>query len=581
MPFDSVTTYAVIDEINESLTGSKVNRIYMPTRYEVVLHTFGEEKKMLLINAGSSTPRVHFIEEYNSSMNEPYGFCMLLRKYLIGAVITSIEGYEFDRVIQIHFESINMMGEYRNITLIAEIMGRNSNLILVDDESGCIIDSIKHIRPDNPLYREVVPKTTYEFPTSNRLNPTSFNSFVAFSNISEQTDLPLKKAMMNTFSAISPIIFKEIIKDTGIDENTGVSDLNEEELKTVIDETKRFFASVSDRKVFEIIRKNGKNKDYVCLDFSVYENLEKLYFSSPSEMIDTFYRDMDRLNRLKTVYRDVYTLINRSIAREKHKMEMRMKDLEKARGSEKYNIKGQLLLSNLHLIKKGDSEVTVKNFFNEMEDITIKLNPALKPAQNANKYFKRYQKLENSKKYLNRLIEESRNNLYFLESQALYLERAKTYPEVEEIRRVLEELGYIRKKRRKKGIQKPKKLKFVSSDGFEIYVGRNSIDNDYLTRKFAGKDDLWIHTKDIPSSHVIIRTENGYYSQEALELGCRLCVYYSQAKTSSNVPVDYTYIKYVKKPAGMKEGKVIYTDYETVQVTLSEEDIKQIEQKIY
>ncbi len=581
MPFDSVTTYAVIDEMNEKLTGAKINRIYMPTRYEVVLHTFSDEKRMLLINAGSSTPRVHFIQEYNSSMNEPYGFCMLLRKYLSGAVITSVEGHEFDRIIQIHFESINMLGEYRNITLIAEVMGRNSNLILVDDESGLIIDSIKHIRPDNPLYREVIPKTTYEYPTNERLNPLDFNSVVALQMLSDSREETLKKAMMNTFSAISPIIFREIIKEQNIHEDAALYDLSRRELTEVIESTRKFFGTVRDRRVYEIIRKKGKNRDYVCMDFEVYRNLEKVSFDSPSEMIDVFYREQDRLGRLKTVYRDVYTLINRSINRERHKLEMREQDLEKAQGSEKFNIRGQLLLSNLHMIRKGDTSVTVQNFFDDMKEITINLDPALKPAENANRYFKRYAKLENSKKYLTRLIEESRENLYFLQSQALYLERARTYPEVEEIRRVLEELGYIRKKRKKKGIQRPKRLKFVSEDGYEIYVGRNSLDNDNLTRKFASRDDLWIHTKDIPSSHVIIRTEKGRYSKEALELACRLCVYYSPAKNSSNVPVDYTYIRYVKKPAGMKEGKVIYTDFETVQVTLSEEDMKYIESKSY
>jgi len=573
MPFDSITTYALISELKNKLIGCKINKIYMPTKYEVVLHTFSDEKQTLLINAGSSTPRVHFIKTYNASMNEPYGFCMLLRKYLSGAVITDIDGYEFDRIIKIHFESINLLGEYQNLTLIAEIMGRNSNLILVDDESGKIIDSIKHIRPENPLLREVIPKTDYEYPTKDRLNPLNFNEFVAIDNLSKDKDKTLKSALMSTFNGISPIIFKEITSIIKINQNVGIGELSKDDIKNIIQVIKEYFEDIDKKLTYNIYKQNGSNKDYVCVNISSYNDLEKENFNSPSMMIDEYYRDIDRLNRLKVVYKDVYNLINRSLAREEHKLELRKKDLEKAEGSEKYNIKGQLLLSNLHLIKKGDKSITVQNFFKEpYEDINISLNPALSPSENANKYFKKYSKLENSKKHLEKLIKDGEENVYFLESQSLYLERAKTYPEVEEIKAVMEELGYI-----KKNLKEVKKLKFKTDDGYEIFVGRNSIDNDYLTRKFAFKTDLWVHTKDIPSSHVIIRTNNGAYSKEALELACKLCVYYSKAKNSSNVPVDYAYIKYVKKPSGMKEGKVIYTNNETVEVTLNEKDIKMID----
>ncbi|WP_290771109.1 NFACT RNA binding domain-containing protein [Anaerofustis sp.] len=578
MPFDSITTYALIKELTDKLVGNKINKIYMPTKYEVVLHTFGNDKNMLLINAGSSTPRVHFIESYNASMNEPFGFCMLLRKYLTGAIITGVEGYEFDRIIQIHFESINLLGEYQNLTLIAEVMGRNSNLILVDDESGKIIDSIKHIRPDNPLMREVVPKIDYEYPTKDRLNPLDFNEFLAVDNILRHKEKTLKSALMSTFNGISPIIYSEIIDKSNLDYNIGIESLEKKEIEYIVNKVKEYFKNIDSKLNYIIYKKDGKNEDYVCTEIESYNKLDKESFSSPSLMIDEYYRETDRLNRLKVVYKDVYNIINRSLAREEHKLELRRKDLSKAQGSEKFNIKGQLLLSNLHLIKKGDKNITVLNFFKEpYEDITISLNPALSPSENANKYFKKYTKLENSKKYLEKLIKEGEENVYFLESQSLYLERAKTYPEVEEIKQVLENLGYIRKKKKKHNLKQVKKLVFKSSDGYEIYVGRNSMDNDYLTRKFALKTDLWIHTKDIPSSHVIIRTNNGVYSKEALELGCKLCVYYSKAKNSSNVAVDYTYIKYVKKPSGMKDGKVIYTDNETVQVTLSEEDIKMID----
>lgn len=578
MPFDSITTYAIINELKDKLVGNKINKIYMPTKYEVVLHTFGKEKNMLLINAGSSTPRVHFINDYNNSMNEPYGFCMLLRKYLSGAVITKVEGYEFDRIIKIYFESINLLGEYQNLILIAEIMGRNSNLILVDEETNQIIDSIKHIRPSDPLMREVIPKISYDYPTKDRLNPIDFNEFVAISNIRKHGDKPLKNALMSTFNGISPIIYKEIVKNIPENKVTSINELSDEDIKEIIDITKKYFFDLDKKLNYNIYKEDNKNKDYVCIDISSYKEYENITFDSPSKMIDNYYHSMDRLNRLKIVYKDVYNLINRSLTREKNKLELRKKDLEKAEGSEKYNIYGQLLLTNLYQIKKGMKSITVQNFFSEnYEDITITLNPALSPSDNANKYFKKYSKLENSKKYLEKLIKEGEENIYFLESQSLYLERAKTYPEVEEIREVLEKLGYIKKKKKKHNLKEVKKLKFTTSDGFEVYVGRNSIDNDYLTRKFAYKTDLWIHTKDIPSSHVIIRTNNGFYSKEALELGCKLCVYYSKAKNSSNVAVDYTYIKYVKKPSGMKEGKVIYTDNETVEVTLSEEDIRKIE----
>lgn len=580
MAFDSITTYLIIDELKERIIGSKVNKIYMPTKYEVVIHTFGNKgKDMLLINAGSSTPRVHFIKDYNASMNEPYGFCMLLRKYLVGSVITGVEGYEFDRIIKIHFETINLLGEYQNVTLIAEIMGRNSNLILVDDESGMIIDSIKHIKPNSDFGREVIPKIKYEYLTADRLNPLDFNEFVAKDNLKSKPDLNVRKALMSTFNGISPAVLKQICKNIGISDKEIISNLEDSIIDKLISEIDSFFHYWINNPSFNIYKEDSKNKDYLCCDFNIYEGLEKIPFSSPSDMIDGYYQDADRIGRLKVVYSDLYHTITNMLTRERNKLLKREEDIKKAEDSEIYNMKGQLLLTNLYMINRGDKEIEVDNFFTSpVEKIKISLDPSISPSENANKYFKRYNKLSSSVKYLNKLIKDGKEMIYFLESQLLYLTCAKNYMEVEQIRKTLVDMNLMKKSKKKKQVSsKLKKLMYKSKDGTEIYVGRNSIENDELTRKFAFKSDLWFHTKDIPSSHVILRTNEGKYSKEGFMLACKLCVYYSQARDSSNVPVDYTYIKYVKKPSGMKEGKVIYTDNQTVEVKLSEEDIKYIQ----
>lgn len=453
-------------------------------------------------------------------------------------------------------------------------MGRTSNIILVNEENGIIVDSIRHIISDKS--RQILPKLSYEYPPLDRFNPMEFDLYKAADRFMSYYDKNIKHALQSTFNGFSPVVLKEFCFKNNIEFDKGIDELSYEDAVDIIKKVSEMFLSLD--LSYNIYKKNGKNYDFSCVEYDIYEGLEKVRFEDVSSMIESYYFDFDRINRLKSVYNDLYLQLNQKLNKERNKLKVRKKEYEKSKNANEYNEMGQLLLSNIHLINKGDEKIKVKNFFDENKDITIKLNPALSASQNANRYFKKYNKAINAKKYLESLLKENEQMIYFLESELLYLNNARDYEEVLQIKDTLISEGIFKKNKRneKKKEIKAKPLKFISDDGFEIYVGRNSLDNDYLTRVFAGKNDLWLHTKDIPSSHVIIRTNNGNYSDEALDFASKLCVYYSKGKDSSKVFVDYTYIKFVKKPKGMKEGKVIYTDNKSVVVSLSERDKDEI-----
>lgn len=573
MAYDSITNYALIKQL-QSIIGAKVNKIYSPTKNEIVLHLFLNDKITLLLNASPASSRVHFIEKYSASMKEPPNFCMLLRKYLIGAVVKDVCGHNFDRVIKITFETINMLGDFVDMSLIIEIMGRTSNIILINEENGLIVDSIRHIISDTS--RQVLPKMSYEYPPLDRLNPVEFDLYKAADRFMSYYDKNIKQALQSTFNGFSPVALKEFCFKNNINFEQGVDELSYNDAVDIMKKVGQMFLNLNFS--YNIYKKNGKNYDFSCVEYEIYRDLEKVSFKDVSSMIENYYFDFDRINRLKSIYNDLYLQLNQKLNKERNKLKVRKREYENSKNANEYNEMGQLLLSNMHLINKGDKEIRVKNFFDGNKDMTIKLNPALSASQNANKYFKKYNKAINAKKYLENLLKENEEMIYFLESELLYLNNASDYEEVLQIKDTLTSEGIFKKtkKNEKKKEVKAKPLKFLSDDGFEIYVGKNSLDNDYLTRFFSNKDDLWLHTKDIPSSHVIIRTNNGNYSDEALDFASKLCVYYSKGKDSSKVFVDYTYIKFVKKPKGMKEGKVIYTDNKSVVVSLSDKDKDEI-----
>ncbi len=581
MAFDSITNYGVVKQLKKELIGSKISKIYQPSKDEVVIHTFSDKKLSLLLNASSNNPRVHFIEDYNNTASHPKGFCMLLRKYLTGGIIKDISLYNFDRIIHIDMECINLLGDFTDLRLIIEIMGRHSNIILIEKESNQILDSIKHVSKEVSSFRQILPKEGYISPPSDRLNPLDFDEYKASDRLLSYYDKTLKNALVSTFNGFSPIITWEILKENNLEDGVKISSFTLEEVSNIVKSIKEFFYNLDEKLEYNIYYEGDKPKDFLCIDLSKYNGLRKENFLNPSLMIESYYKNFDRVNRLKQSYKQIFTVLESSLSREENKLLLREEEFKEALGVEIYNQKGQILLSNLHNMKKGDKVTKCLNFFSEEAgEIEIKLDPKLTPSENANKYFKLYTKGINAKKHLEKLIKDSEEMIYFLQTQILYLNNAQSNEDVDEIKISLMENKIIKQNKKNSKMQSKSKPIYVKHDDFDIYIGRNSKQNDELTRKLANKNDLWLHTKDIPSSHVIIRTRDGKYSKEALEMAMKLCVYYSKGRNSSNVPVDYTYIKYVKKPSGMKEGKVIYTDNKTGYITLENEDIMKIEKEV-
>jgi len=296
MAYDSITNYALIKQL-QNIIGAKVNKIYSPTKNEIVLHLFLSDKITLLLNASPASARVHFIEKYNASMKEPPNFCMLLRKYLTGAVVKDVCGHNFDRVIKITFETINMLGDFVDMSLIVEIMGRTSNIILVNEENGIIVDSIRHIISDKS--RQILPKLSYEYPPLDRFNPMEFDLYKAADRFMSYYDKNIKHALQSTFNGFSPVVLKEFCFKNNIEFDKGIDELSYEDAVDIIKKVSEMFLSLD--LSYNIYKKNGKNYDFSCVEYDIYEGLEKVRFEDVSSMIESYYFDFDRINRLKSV----------------------------------------------------------------------------------------------------------------------------------------------------------------------------------------------------------------------------------------------------------------------------------------
>ncbi|HZG61152.1 MAG TPA: NFACT RNA binding domain-containing protein [Anoxybacillus sp.] len=571
MSFDGIFTYVMTKELKETIESGRITKIHQPFKHELVLQirARGQNYKLLL-SAHPTYARVHLTNEAYDNPIEPPMFCMLLRKHLEGSIIETVRQVDLDRIIIIETKGRDEIGDLSVKQLIIEIMGRHSNIILVDKKTNTIIDSIKHLPPSVNRHRTVLPGYEYIAPPSHgKINPLLVNEETILKKLDFNSG-KLAEQLVQHFSGISPLFAKEAVFRAGVANRATLP--------------KSFIAMVEDVKLGRIMPQiyyHDTKETFYVLPLTHLQGETKI-FSTLSEMLDRFYFGKAERDRVKQQAND----LERFITNEKTKNEKKLKKLEQtlkeAEKAEQYRLYGELLTANLYAIKRGDKQAEVINYYDENgSTVTIPLDPQKSPSENAQSYFQKYQKAKNSVHIVQEQIERTRQEIDYFERLLQQMESASP-KDVEEIREELIEEGYLRARQSKQAKkQKPGKIeleRYVSSDGTEILVGKNNKQNDYLTTKLAHKDDIWLHTKDIPGSHVVIRSKNP--SEQTIIEAANLAAYFSKARQSSSVPVDYTRIRYVKKPSGAKPGYVIYENQQTVYVTPNEDLVIQMKKTV-
>lgn len=574
MALDGIFLSKVKNELCEKAVGLRVDKVNQPTRDEVILNLRGKGcNYKLLLCVRADSPRLHFTSYNIDNPPVPPMFCMLLRKHLTGAMIKDVRQHETDRIIFIDFDATNEIGDRVELTIVMEIMGKYSNMILVSGEK--IIDSMKRVDFTTSSVRQILPGLVYELPPQqDKLSPETEDSGKILDRILTFGDKSLSSAILNSIQGISPVVAREFAYKTAF-EDIQVSHLDEHlrmNLKSVLSE---FRNSLSSNTVYMLTEENGKPKDMSVVDVNQYGGLLKVKkYDSPAMLLDDFYYERDRINRINHRGHELIKLLNNLIERTSRKLALQREELKRCENKETLKLYGELILANLYRLTKGVTFYEVENYYNNCEVIKIPCNPALTPTENQKKYYKDYRKSQTAEKMLARIIEDGENEIIYLESVLDELSRADTDSEISAIRLELQNGGYIKNLKGKK--QKPTKelppIEFMSSDGFKILVGRNNIQNDKLSMKTAMKNDMWLHTQKIPGSHVIIVGDGKDISDESIEEAAVIAAYYSKAKDSSLVPVDYTRVKALKKPNGAKSGMVIYHEYWTI-ITKPDKDL--------
>lgn len=586
MALDGIATAAIVHELKTNLIGGRIDKIHQPVSDEIrfTVRGIGVVHK-ILASANSSTPRIHITQTSKENPMTAPLFCMVLRKHIGGGKIVDICQPEFERIIIIKIESTNEMGDLTTKNLILEIMGKHSNLILTD-ESGRILDSIKRISHEKSSVREVLPGKDYVYPPSqNKKNPlVAIQSDFLFS-LHLQEGQKLQEFLYKTYTGISPIMAGEICFRAALEPSNSCQ-------QTTTEEGERLFAAF-EKVMAEVKQANFTPNIYYhpnsnrVLDFSVLEMaefhaLDHKTFPSVSSLLEGYYQERDHAYHIRQKAHDMRRLVVSNIERCVKKKEIQLKTRKEVADMEIWRKKGELLTANIYAIPQGVTTYRTIDFYDEnMGEIDITLDPTKTPSENAQKYFSRYNKAKRTLAALE--VQEKQNNeeLLYLESVLNAIESASDDADLSEIRTELAESGFVRRQAPKKGAPRPKKAKplhFISSDGYDIFVGKSNLQNDELTLRTADSNDLWLHTKDIPGSHVIIKTNGtGTASDATLEEAANLAAHFSKAKNSSMVPVDYTLRKNVKKPNGAKPGMVIYLTNRTIYVTPDESKVKEME----
>ena len=574
MPLDAVCLQAVVAELAPQITGSRIEKIQQPARDQVVLLLRGNRR--LLLSAGGGQPRLHLTELPRDNPAQPPMFCMLLRKYLSGGIIESIQQAPLERVVTLTVSAADELGERSQFSLILEAVARRANLILADKD-GHIIDCLRRIDFEMNPDRQVLPGLFYHLPTPpDKVSPFTVTEeeFAALAAAAGE-GAPADQWLVRTVNGLSPLVARELTfracgsTDAPVTGHTAALWSAFAAWRDTVNE-KHFTPAM--------LKRSGVPMDFTYLPVQQYGGAaEEETYTSFSRLLDDFYEKREQAERVKQKGQDLVKTASNGAARLRRKIAAQEQELAESKNRDKWRVYGELITANLYRMERGMSRLTAQNYYDpDCGDVDIPLDVRLSPQENAAKYFKKYTKAKTAEKYITAQLEKARVELTYLESVLQELTLAESEQDFNDIRAELTDGGYLRAKGRKQPQRPSKPREFRSTAGLRILVGRNNRQNDRLTAKDAEKWDIWLHTQRIHGSHVILCTGGAQPDEQSIAEAASLAAYFSQAQNSTKVPVDFTQVKYVKKPAGSPPGFVNYTNYKTILADPSEELVKRL-----
>lgn len=556
MAFDGIILKSIVCELNTTLNNGKINKVFEPTKNDIILGIYANGKNYALnICIDAVNYRIHLTTTQKPNPINAPNFCMLLRKYLIGMRIKEIHNYDLERIVKIDLEGYNELNDFVTRRLVVELMGKHSNIILLN-ENNRIIDSLRHTDTFSNSSRNILPSYTYEYPKNDKINFTSLNNFDEFYNI---VSSDLITTLCNTFTGFSKLFAETVLNKLEISSNPTL-----EELKKVYIYINDIVTNIGTNNISFQSCQIANKEDYTV---TLEKHSNKLHFNFS---IDDFYFNKETNDNFKNYRNNVLKLLLTHLNKYKKRLQNIDHKLSECEQLDTYRIYGELITANLyHISKENIDSITLENYYNNNEPIRISLDKSISPAQNAKKFFKKYNKLKNALEIVDIQKKETSKEIYYIESIIYELETAKTVSDIDDIYSEISENIAFNKPNKNQSKKKsvdfsPKKYEI---DNYTIFVGKNNKQNDYLTTKYASKNDIWFHTKDIHGSHVILKNNGCEITDDILIKCAKLAAKNSRASHSSNVPVDYTFVKFVKKPTGANPGMVIYTNNKTLYVT--------------
>lgn len=563
MSFDGIFTKAVVDEIYPLLLNGKINKINQPDKNEINLQIYNKENYKLLLSCANNLSRIHLSEKSKKNPITAYNFCMLLRKHLVGGTIKNIYQHKMDRVVCFEIENLNELKELSKKLLIIEIMGKHSNIILVDKESNKIIDAIKHIDSRQSSIREVFPNKDYFFVKDEKENILDKNYKLPSEILKNSEPISMKKFFYTNYLGFSPIISYELLHNSNVDMDINSSNLNNENIQKIDENFFKLVEKIKNKNYYPIFIKDemNNNKDFYCFDLNLYEKKESV--DSLSKLVESFYHNnslRDRINQKASGFKKI---LNTKLNRLTNKYLAMNDELLNNQSKEDLKIFADLLSINIYKIEKGMKKISVENIYDNMKEIEISLDERKSPRENIEAYYKKYKKLKTADEIIKAELPKIEEEIKYIKQILETIEIITELNELSEIEEELISLGYIRKsKKNKQKLEKSKPYIFETDSGALIYVGKNNLQNENLTLKFANKNDIFFHAQDVPGSHVILRGTN--LTEDDYKIAGFLAGYYSYFKNEGYANVDYTEKKHIRKAKGTGLGMVYYDNYKTL-----------------
>lgn len=565
MAFDGITIANIVKEFQETIVGGKINKIAQPEPDELLITIKNNKTQYrLLISASASLPLIYFTDKNKTSPLTAPNFCMLLRKHIGSGRIAAVTQPDMERAIEFRIEHLNELGDPCFKILVVEIMGKHSNIIFLNEER-MILDSIKHVSCNVSSVREVLPGRNYFLPkTQDKYNPLTVSENTFFDTVYPKP-VPVAKALYTSLTGISPCIAEEICFRASIDGSASCQSLTQPAKEHLYHTFARVMEEVSHGE-FEpniVYNEDGEPVEYGGIALTKYQGFSVKSFDSMSRVLEQYYAEKDAITRIRQKSSDLRRIVQTALERNRKKFDLQAKQMKDTKKMEKYKVYGELINTYGYNLESGCKSFKALNYYTN-EEITIPLDPTMTPQENAKKYFDKYNKLKRTAQALEEQLQDTETEILHLESISTALDIAILESDLAQIKEELQEYGYIKKHYtgKKKALAKSKPLHYLSSDGYDIYVGKNNYQNEELTFKFATGNDWWFHAKKMAGSHVIVKSRNEELPDRTFEEAGKLAAYYSSGRTAPKVEIDYIQKKHVKKPNGSKPGFVVYyTNY--------------------